>query len=37
MININLNLGLLKEKYPHLTISPHICQATTERQNAIIK
>ncbi len=26
----------LKNKYPQLTILPHICQATTERQNAII-
>jgi len=30
-------LNLLKEKYPKITISTHICQATTERQNAIIK
>ena len=27
----------LKNKYPQITIFPHICQATTERQNAIIK
>ncbi|MCW1949196.1 MAG: 4-hydroxy-3-methylbut-2-enyl diphosphate reductase [Candidatus Shapirobacteria bacterium] len=27
----------LKNKYPQLTILPHICQATTERQQAIIK
>jgi 4-hydroxy-3-methylbut-2-enyl diphosphate reductase len=27
----------LKAKYPQLTILPHICQATTERQQAIIK
>lgn len=29
-------LDFLKNKYPSLTILPHICQATTERQNAII-
>jgi len=27
----------LKNKYPQITILPHICQATTERQQAIIK
>lgn len=27
----------LKQKYPALNIQPHICQATTERQNAVIK
>ena len=27
----------LKNKYPQITILPHICQATTERQEAIIK
>lgn len=27
----------LKEKYPQINIQPHICQATTERQNDIIK
>jgi 4-hydroxy-3-methylbut-2-en-1-yl diphosphate reductase len=30
-------LDFLKEKYPQITIFPHICQATTERQSAIIK
>jgi len=29
-------LDHLKEKYPQITIHPHICQATTERQSAII-
>ncbi len=29
-------LDYLKEKYPKITILPHICQATTDRQNAII-
>ncbi len=29
-------LDFLKNKYPSLTVLPHICQATTERQNAII-
>jgi 4-hydroxy-3-methylbut-2-en-1-yl diphosphate reductase len=28
---------LLKNKYPQITIMPHICQATTDRQNAIIE
>lgn len=27
----------LKNKYPQITIMPHICQATTDRQNAIIE
>ena len=27
----------LKDKYPQITILPHICQATTERQTAIIQ
>jgi 4-hydroxy-3-methylbut-2-en-1-yl diphosphate reductase len=27
----------LKQKYPDLNIQPHICQATTERQNDVIK
>lgn len=27
----------LKNKYPDITILPHICQATTDRQQAIIK
>jgi len=27
----------LRHKYPQITILPHICQATTERQQAIIK
>lgn len=27
----------LKNKYPEVTILPHICQATTERQQSIIK
>ena len=30
-------LDLLKTKYPQITILPHICQATTDRQNAVIK
>jgi len=30
-------LDFLKNKYPEITIFPHICQATTERQQAIIK
>jgi 4-hydroxy-3-methylbut-2-en-1-yl diphosphate reductase len=30
-------LDFLKGKYPQITIFPHICQATTERQSAIIK
>ena len=30
-------LLFLKKKYPKITIMPHICQATTERQNSIIK
>lgn len=30
-------LDFLKNKYPKITILPHICQATTDRQNAIIK
>jgi len=30
-------LDFLKKKYPEITIMPHICQATTDRQNAIIK
>ena len=30
-------LDFLKNKYPQITIFPHICQATTERQSAIIK
>ena len=30
-------LDFLKNKYPKVTILPHICQATTDRQNAIIK
>jgi len=29
-------LDHLKEKYPQITIHPHICQATTERQSAVI-
>lgn len=29
-------LDFLKNKYPELTILPHICQATTERQESII-
>lgn len=29
-------LDFLKNKYPSLSILPHICQATTDRQNAII-
>lgn len=27
----------LKNKYPQITIMPHICQATSDRQNAIIE
>lgn len=27
----------IKNKYPDITILPHICQATTDRQNAIIE
>ena len=30
-------LDFLKNKYPEITILPHICQATTDRQNAVIK
>ncbi|MDD4938526.1 MAG: 4-hydroxy-3-methylbut-2-enyl diphosphate reductase [Candidatus Shapirobacteria bacterium] len=30
-------LDFIKNKYPDITILPHICQATTDRQNAIIK
>jgi len=30
-------LDFLKNKYPEITIFPHICQATTERQQTIIK
>ncbi|MFA6369105.1 MAG: 4-hydroxy-3-methylbut-2-enyl diphosphate reductase, partial [Candidatus Shapirobacteria bacterium] len=30
-------LDFLKNKYPQITIMPHICQATTDRQNAVIK
>ena len=30
-------LDFIKNKYPQITILPHICQATTERQNIIIK
>ncbi|MFA6184668.1 MAG: 4-hydroxy-3-methylbut-2-enyl diphosphate reductase [Candidatus Shapirobacteria bacterium] len=30
-------LDFLKNKYPKVTILPHICQATTDRQNTIIK
>ncbi len=30
-------LDFIKNKYPQVTILPHICQATTERQQAIIK
>lgn len=29
-------MNFLKDKYPELTVIPHICQATTERQKAII-
>ncbi|MDD4938041.1 MAG: 4-hydroxy-3-methylbut-2-enyl diphosphate reductase [Candidatus Shapirobacteria bacterium] len=29
-------LNFLKNKYPEISILPHICQATTDRQNAII-
>jgi len=29
-------LDFIKNKYPNITILPHICQATTDRQNAII-
>ena len=30
-------LDYIKTKYPQITILPHICQATTDRQQAIIK
>ncbi|HPT66046.1 MAG TPA: 4-hydroxy-3-methylbut-2-enyl diphosphate reductase [Candidatus Woesebacteria bacterium] len=30
-------LDFLKSKYPQITIMPHICQATTDRQNAVIE
>ena len=30
-------LDFIKQKYPQITILPHICQATTDRQNVIIK
>lgn len=29
-------LNFIKNKYPKITILPHICQATSDRQNAII-
>jgi len=29
-------LGELKNKYPELTVKPHICMATTQRQEAVI-
>lgn len=29
-------LELIKERYPKITIYPHICQATTKRQNSVI-
>lgn len=29
-------LDFIKKKYPQISILPHICQATTDRQNAII-
>lgn len=29
-------LDFIKNKYPEITILPHICQATTDRQNTII-
>lgn len=29
-------LDFIKNKYPQITILPHICQATTDRQNTII-
>lgn len=29
-------LDFFKNKYPQVTILPHICQATTDRQNAVI-
>mgnify|MGYP001805801289 CR=1 FL=1 len=31
------SLDFLKNKYPEVTIMPHICQATTDRQKAIIE
>lgn len=30
-------LNLIKQKYPQITIQPHICFATTERQEAVVK
>jgi len=30
-------LNFLKKKYPKITVLPHICQATTERQNSVIE
>lgn len=30
-------LDFIKTKYPEITLFPHICQATTERQQSIIK
>ena len=30
-------LDFLKSKYPDIEIIPHICQATTDRQNAVVK
>lgn len=30
-------LNFLKNKYPQITVIPHVCQATTDRQNAIIE
>lgn len=35
-IETKKELELLKKKYSQITILPHICQATAERQNAII-
>ena len=36
-IETQVTVELLKDKYPEITVAPHICQATTERQNAVVE
>ncbi len=36
-IEIKEALDFIKNKYPQVTVFPHICQATTDRQNAVIE
>ena len=36
-IEIKEALDFIKNKYPQVTIFPHICQATTDRQKAVIE